>query len=60
MKDFLEEKYGLDEKVTFDRLRSRVGETWDKIEGTYLRELVDSMPSRMRAVVDANGMHTRF
>jgi hypothetical protein len=27
---------------------------------SYLLELLESMPARCRAVIDANGMHTRY
>ncbi|KAF4975571.1 hypothetical protein FZEAL_7660 [Fusarium zealandicum] len=33
---------------------------WDEISEDYLRELVESMPARCQAVIDAKGLHTRF
>ena len=33
---------------------------WDAVEQQKLEELISSMKDRCQAVIDANGMHTRF
>ena len=34
-----------------------VGEAWEAVPGSFLRELIKSMPARCRAVVEASGEH---
>lgn len=60
MKDYLEDKYGLDDHPGYDKLRRYVLEAWNELPDDYLKELLASMPSRCQAVIDANGMHTRY
>ena len=33
---------------------------WEKITPSYLKSLYESMPRRMKAVVDAQGGHTKY
>lgn len=60
MKDFIEDKYGLDEKPSYLRLRRYVMESWEEVPESFLSELLASMPARCQAVIDANGMHTKY
>ncbi|KAF6819694.1 hypothetical protein CMUS01_11672 [Colletotrichum musicola] len=60
MKDFVEDKYGLTEKPTYDQLRQWVYEAWEALPVDFLDELLASMPARCQAVIDAEGMHTRY
>jgi transposase len=60
MKDYIEDKYGLEENPPYDRLRLYVQEAWDAVPEEWLRELIAEMPRRCRAVIEANGMHTRY
>lgn len=60
MKDFIEDKYGTNEKPTYIRLRGYVLEAWEELTESFLAELLDSMPARCQAVIDANGMHTKY
>ena len=60
MKDFIKNKYDYDEKPTYIRLRRYVNEAWNELPESYLQELLASMPARCQAVIDANGMHTKF
>jgi hypothetical protein len=57
---YIEDKWGLEENVSYDRLRAFVMEAWNELLDDYLRELLASMPSWCQAVIDANGMHTKY
>jgi hypothetical protein len=60
MKDYIEDKYGLEEKPWYDNLRVYVNEAWEALPNDFLQELLASMPARCQAVIDANGMHTKY
>ncbi|KAK8038141.1 transposable element tc1 transposase [Apiospora phragmitis] len=60
MKDYFEDKYGLIEKPSYDRLRIWVKEAWVELPDDYLQSLLQSMPERCMAVIEANGMHTKY
>jgi hypothetical protein len=60
MKDYIEDKWGLEEKPSYDRLRRYVKEAWDALPNEYWKELLASMPARCQAVIDANGMHINY
>jgi hypothetical protein len=60
MKDYIEDKYGLEEKPSYDNLRRYVKEVWEVLPEGYLRTLLSEMPSRCQAVIDANGMHIKY
>jgi hypothetical protein len=56
-----------DAGLTYTQIRTQLGLTLRKIQyavshrltESYLLELIESMPARCRAVIDANRMHTR-
>ena len=58
MKNELQESYP--ERMGYPALRIAVRETWLTLNLTDLNDLLDSMPARMQAVIDANGMHTKY
>lgn len=58
MKDYIQENYP--EKLSYDRLRTAVQEVWEYITPDTLKDLMDSMPERCQAVLDANGKHTEY
>lgn len=60
MKDYIEEKYGLEEKPTYPRLKGYVEEAWRELPESYLETLINQMPARCKAVIEANGMHTKY
>ena len=60
MKDYIEDKYGLEEKPSYDKLRLYVKEAWEAIPEDFLKELLASMPARCKAVIEANGMHIKY
>ena len=59
MKDYIDATYK-DRNFTYDMLRKIVQEAWDAITETFLRELVETMPARCQAVIDAQGGHTKY
>ncbi|KAK3946502.1 hypothetical protein QBC32DRAFT_158651 [Pseudoneurospora amorphoporcata] len=60
MKDFIEDKYDIDEKPTYIRLRRYVLKAWEELPESFLTELLASMTAWHLAVIDANGMHTKY
>lgn len=54
MKDWIEEKHG-DQQMTAARLREVVRDAWDAVSEDFLNVLIDSMPMRCQAVIDARG-----
>ena len=44
----------------YEQLRTIVREAWDSIPEDFLRELIESMPDRCQAVIDAEGGHTKY
>lgn len=41
-------------------LRQALSEEWLKINAGTARKLVESMPRRLQAVIEAKGMHTKY
>jgi hypothetical protein len=63
MKDYIEVHYPDlpgGRQPTYEQLRGIVQEAWDLISVEYLRELIESMPARCQAVIDADGGHTKY
>jgi transposase len=59
MKHWIQDHYG--EEITGeDAIRTAVWEAWNALPESYLQELVESMPARCQAVIDANGMHIPY
>jgi hypothetical protein len=60
IKNYLEDKYGMDEKPTYPRLRRYVKEAWEALPENFLVTLFNFIPARCEAVIEANGIHTRY
>jgi transposase len=63
MKDYIERHYPDLEggrQLSYDQLREVVREAWDSITIEDLRELINSMPARCQAVINARGGHTKY
>jgi transposase len=45
---------------TLELLQDAVAEEWKKLDPKHMKRLVDSMPQRCQAVIDAQGHHTTF
>ena len=46
--------------MSYDRLREAVKDAWEKVGRFELEELIKSMPERCQAVIDANGLFTKY
>ena len=58
MKDWMQDNYP--EKMTITQTRRAVQMAWEVVGDALFRELLDQMPARCQAVIDANGMHTKY
>jgi hypothetical protein len=58
MKDYIENHFP--EKMSYDRLRAAVKEAWESVESEVFEDLIKEMQDRCQAVIDANGMHTKY
>jgi transposase len=59
MKDWLQLHYP-GQTCSYPQLRRQVNEAWDAIGEDLLNDLIESMPARCQAVIDAAGGHTKF
>lgn len=46
--------------MSYDRLRVAVKDAWDKVGEHEFRALIESMPERCQAVIDAEGRFTKY
>ena len=46
--------------MSTSKLRIALQEAWDAVPEDFLIELLESMPERCKAVIEAGGGHTRF
>jgi len=60
MKDWIQEHYGDQDKLSYNTLRNAVREAWDAVTPEQLDELIGSMPARCQAVIDADGKQTGY
>lgn len=58
MKNYLQDNYP--EVMPYDKLRAAVKVAWEQIPPAKLDALMDTMPARMQAVIDANGLFTQY
>lgn len=59
IKDWIQEQYD-EKKLTYDQLRKAVIDAWNAVPNDFLNQLIDDMPNRCKAVIDADGKHTRY
>jgi hypothetical protein len=59
MKDWTQERYE-DNLHAYNELRAAILAAWEAVDGAFLMGLLESMPARCQAVIDADGMHTRY
>src|SRR5699024_1137419 len=57
MKDWIQNKYHEDKELSYDQLARAA---WDDIPGEFFEELIQTMPARCQAVIDAGGGHTPY
>ena len=46
--------------MSYDELRRVVKEAWEAVPEDWLIELVRGIRARYQAVIDANGIHTKY
>ncbi len=60
MKNWIQEHYGDQDKLSYNTLRKVVREAWDAVPSYKLNELINFMKARCQAVIDAQGKHIHF
>ena len=60
MKDWIQEHYGDQDKLSYDTLRKAVREAWDAVTPEQLDALIDGMHDRCEAVILAEGKQTKY
>ena len=58
MKNYLQDHYP--EAMGYDQLRAAVKDAWDKVGQFEFEDLINSMPDRCEAVIDAEGRFTKY
>ena len=58
MKNYLQDNYP--ETMSYDTLRAAVKDTWEKVGQHEFMDLIQSMKERCQAVIDANGLFTKY
>jgi transposase len=58
MKNYLQDNYP--KNIIYNRLREAVKDAWDKVGSFTFKELIKSMPERCQAVINANGLFTKY
>ena len=46
--------------TSIPELKKRITEEFEKTDGNYIRKLLESMPQRCKAVIRADGGHTKY
>jgi hypothetical protein len=59
MKDWIQEYYD-DDLHSYDALRAAINAAWEAVEEDFLLQLLETMPARCQAVIEAHGLHTRY
>jgi len=58
MKNYIQDHYP--ENLNYERLRITVKDTWGKVGEFEFKELIESMPARCQAVINANSLFTKY
>ena len=58
IKNYLQDNYP--ENMSYNRLREAVNEAWEKVGKAEFEELIKSMKDRCQAVINANGLFTKY
>ncbi len=59
MKDQIQEKYPQIHR-SYLKLKAAVIKAWNSVTYGFIEELIQSMPARCKAVIDAGGWHTKY
>jgi len=57
---YLKKRVGIRSPKTKDDLKKFILEEWAKLPTEYVKNLILSMPRRLKAVIEANGGHTKY
>jgi hypothetical protein len=60
MKDWIQERYPDDHKLSYDALWEVVWAAWDAVPERFLKGLIESMQGRCQAVIDAEGGYMKY
>ena len=60
MKDWIQEHYGDEDRLSYDSLRKAIREAWNAVGEDQLRRLIGEMRERCQAVINAKGGHTQY
>ena len=61
MKNWIQHKYGhIDTISSYTRLRAIIIEAWEAIPDERIQELIETMPIRCQAIINANGGYTIY
>jgi len=58
VKNYLQDNFP--EVTSYDVLRAAVKQAWDNLGRSESEALIQSMPARCQAVIDANGLFTKY
>jgi transposase len=58
MKNYLQDNYP--DNMSYNRLRVAVKDVWEKVGRFGFEELINSMSARCQAVIDADGLFTKY
>ena len=58
MKNYLQDHFP--ENMGYDALRKAVKEAWEQVGRHEFEELIQSMPAKCQAVIDAKGLFTKY
>jgi transposase len=58
MKNYLQDNYP--ENMNYNMLRVAVKDAWEKMGEYEFRALIESMPTRCQAVINAEGLFTKY
>ncbi len=60
MKDWIQEHYDDQDKLSYNTLRKAVREAWDAVTPEQLNKLIEFMRARCQAVIAADGKQIHF
>ena len=58
MKNYLHDHYP--ENMSYNQLRTAVKDAWEKVGSFEFEALINSMPERCQAVIDAEGRFVKY
>lgn len=60
MKDWIKRYFPQNEQLSYNQLREVVRAAWDTLPEAFLDGLINSMPARCQAVINAEDGHTKY